>query len=140
MYRYLDRPILELAPGAALLIRTMREWVAATQAGRCPCRTTAHRFGAAGLGGVAPDFGLVMATLNRDSLGSLHFLPPGCARVGEDEARLLTLFDGPVEGDGKTFKRLAAALVDEVAVPRLMRAVAIVAAQIAASQVSTRFD
>lgn len=140
MYRYLDRALGDLDPANAMLVATMREWVAAVQGGRCPCALAAHRFAAVGLGEVAPDFAIMMFTLNGDAKGHLRFAPRGCACVSDDEARLLTLLDAPVGGDAATVRRIAAGLVTEAAVPRLARAASMVAAAIAASSISIRFD
>lgn len=140
MYRYLDRRLSDLDAGTAMLINAMRDWVAAVQGGRCPCARAAHRFDTAGLGEIVPDFAMMMFTLDGDAKVTLRFAPPGGACVSDDEARLFALLDAPVGNDPAIVRRLAAGLVVEAAVPRLARAASVVAAAIAAANISIRFD
>lgn len=137
MYQFLDRKLDELDAPAAFLVGAMRLWVTSVQHGRCPCRMTAAHFAKAGLGDVADDFGMAMFTLNGEGLQHLNFAHPGCPNVRDDEARLLALFAGDTQS---VLEQIAALLVDEAAVPRLVQAVSILAAHVAASHVSTRFD
>jgi hypothetical protein len=140
MYQFLDRKLDELGAPDAFLIGAMRMWVSWVQAGRCPCRMTSTHFTRAGLENIAGDFSMAMFTLNGDGLQQLHFAHPGCPKVRDDEARLLALFKGGVDGDQPALEKLAALLVDAAAVPRLTQAVSIVAGQVAASPVFTRHD
>lgn len=140
MYRYLDRPLAQLDARAAFLVAAMREWVSTVQRQQCPCRATAFRFKAIGLEEVAGDFGMAMHTLNGEGLAPLRFGAPCRATVSDDEAKLLALFDAPVDNGPEIVQRLAAALVDQTAVTRLARAATVVAAHLAASHVSTKFD
>jgi hypothetical protein len=140
MYQFLDRKLDELDAPAAFLVGAMRLWVTCVQAGRCPCAVTARHFDGAGLANVADDFGMAMFTLNGDALEPLHFAPHGCHRVSDDEARLLALFLSPGEGHSPLLDQLAATLVHPGATARLTMAVSIVAAHLAATQISTRFD
>lgn len=140
MYQFLDRKISELDAPAAFIAGAMRMWVNAVQSGRCPCGMIAAHFAKAGLETVAGDFGMAMFTLNGDGLQQLHLAPPGCLAIRDDEARLLALFTSAIDGDQPMLAQLAATLVHDNAVPRLIQAVSIVAVHIAASHVSTRFD
>ncbi|MEI9926924.1 MAG: hypothetical protein WDN44_03445 [Sphingomonas sp.] len=137
MYRYLDRTLSQLEPPAMFLVGAMRDWVWSVGHERCPCRALIARFAAAGLGGTAFEFGTAMAILNRGALDMLRFGPPGYARISDDEARLLALFDA----QNQTARhRMAAVLVEEAAVARLTQAIAAIVADLAASPISARFD
>ena len=125
MYRYLDRSVCDLPEPQAFLLAAMRSWVGAVRTGRCPCAAIAAGFATVGHAAAVRDFGIAMATLDQDGLGRLAFRPLTCAHVGEDEARLLALFDA---GFARPLRhRLAAGLVAEEAVDRLSAAVAWVA-------------
>jgi hypothetical protein len=140
MYQFLDRRLDELGAPAAFLLRATRNWIASVQKGRCPCHMTATHFASRNLEHVASEFGIAMFTLNGDGLLQLHFAPPGCPKVRDDEARLLSLFRVAVDGGGPALKQVAAALVDETAVERLTQAVTLVATHLVASHATTRFD
>ncbi|WP_068079997.1 hypothetical protein [Novosphingobium rosa] len=140
MYQFLDRKLDELDAASLFLLREIREWVSSVQAGRCPCRTTARNFATVGLESIAEDFGMALFTLNSDGLQQLQLAKPGCLAVRDDEARLLALFQSAADGDGYRLQQLAATLVEEPAMARLMQSVSVTAAHIAATHVSTRFD
>lgn len=140
MYQFLDRRLDELGAPAAFLLRATRNWVACVQKGRCPCHMTATHFASRNLEPVASEFGIAMFALNGNGLLQLHFAPPGCPKVRDDEARLLSLFSGAAHGDGPALRQVAAALVDETAIERLTQAVTIVATHLVASHATTRFD
>jgi len=140
MYQFLDRKISELDAPAGFVLGAIRMWVSAVQAGRCPCGMIANHFAKAGLHVVASDFGMAMFTLNCDGLQQLHLAHPGCPSIRDDEARLLALFTSAIDGDRPMLAQLAATLVHDNAIPRLIQATSIVAAHVAASLVSTRFD
>jgi hypothetical protein len=140
MYQFLDRKLDELGAPAAFLVGSMRLWVASVQQARCPCRMTGLRFAKAGLGKIADDFSMAMFTLNGDALQQLHFAPPGCPNVRDDEARLLALFEGAAQGDHPALRVLASTLVDDTAIPRLIQAASIVARHVPVACVPTRLD
>ena len=125
MYAYVDRPCDDLAPGARFLVAAMREWVAATQAGRCSCRALAPGFGAAGAREILPHFQMMMAVLNRDGLTALRFGGRCRPTVVEDEAVLLGLLDRAA--GGLSCLAAARALVAPAMAPILVRALAAVA-------------
>ena len=136
MYVYVDRQCAHLAPGARFLVAAMREWVAATQAGRCSCRALAPGFGAAGAGDVLPHFQMMMAVLNRDGLRALRFGGRCRTTVVEDEAVLLGLLDRA--GAGLSCLGAAEALVAPVMAPVLVRALCAVAAGLLATPAANR--
>lgn len=140
MYHFLDRKLDELPAPAAFLLGTMRLWVASVQQARCPCRMTAQHFARAGLGKIADDFSMAMFTLNGDALHQIHFAPPGCSRVRDDEARLLALFEQAAHGDRPALRVLASTLVHDTAVARLIQASSIVARHVPVACVPTRLD
>ncbi|MGJ3629357.1 hypothetical protein AB5I41_25405 [Sphingomonas sp. MMS24-JH45] len=87
-------------------------------------------FAAAGAVETLGDFGMTMTTLERDAGWLLRLGAAGDPRVGDDEARLLALFDAAIAGRPVYVRRHAAALVEEDAVSRLALAVESVATRI----------
>ncbi|QKS01099.1 hypothetical protein F9288_16785 [Sphingomonas sp. CL5.1] len=132
MYRYLDRPIDTLHRHDRLLIASMRHWVRAVAAGRCPCAAGAAAFRYEGVEPALPDFNMAMAVLNAEALVRLRFAPPCAGAVGDDEARLLALFATGVDGTGSQVRQLASQFVQPHAAGTLATAVSRVAAVLAA--------
>lgn len=131
IYAYLDRTTGALAPPQRALLLAMRAWVAGARTGRCPCAEVGAALATTGADGVARDFGIAMATLDRDAAAPLRFGTRHADRVGDDEARLLALFDAARSGRGERVRRIAAGLVREDAVARLATAVGLVAMHLA---------
>lgn len=131
MYRYLDRPVPSLDDRERFLLGAMRSWVSAVRTGRCDCQQMQRAFQARGIPDAISDFGMLMATLNREGLDKLHFGSPCAAIVTSDEARLLALFDVADAGPLLRLKRVAATLVVDDAVARLAQAADYVAMALA---------
>jgi hypothetical protein len=127
MYRYLDRGVGRLDEPERFLLTAMRTWVGAARAGRCCCHALHAGFARRGIAEALPDFNMLMATLDQESLGQVRFGSAGSARTTDDEARLLALFATAQEGPIGRLKRVAAGLVAEDAVARLAQAADFVA-------------
>ncbi|MEP9358022.1 hypothetical protein [Sphingomonas sp. KR3-1] len=91
MYEYLDRSAAELGFTDQLLLTSMRQWVAAMRAGRCPCSVLGPVLQGRGLAEMLPDLNMAMLLLEREGLSQLRFKPPFAAEIGDDEALLLSL-------------------------------------------------
>lgn len=111
MYQYLDRTVSELAPGDALLLWAMRQWVDAMRAGRCPCAALGPALAAQRVSAMLPDFNIAMMLLDREGHAQLQFCALGCARISDDEALLLALHAAAVRGEEILVGRIAEALV-----------------------------
>lgn len=118
MYRFLDRPAACLPEAYRFLLDAMRRWTQAARGGRCPCRALLQGFVRRGVPDALGDFGIVMATLDADAPAVLRFGLPGATVVTDDEARLLALFAGALEG-AAGLTRIAAAAGGEGAAARL---------------------
>lgn len=123
MYRYLDRRVTDLAEPQRLLLAAMRLWVESARTGRCSCAMLAKGFAQRGIGPAARDFSIAMAALDSDALGKLRFGCRHSAIVGEDEARLLALFDAAIAGHPQRVRRIATVLVRDDATGPLATAV-----------------
>ncbi len=122
MYAFLDRQVWDIDEPHRFLLAAMRSWVGAARTGRCTCSAIADGFAARGVPLAARDFAIAMSALDRDGLGTLRFGARGCACVGEDEARILTLFDAAFAGVPERVRRIAATLVAEDAAGTLASA------------------
>lgn len=111
MYQYLDRSVSELAPGDALLVWAMRQWVAAMRGGRCPCAALGPALAARRLGAMLPDFNIAMMLLDREGVGALQFRATGCLSLGDDEALLLALHAAAAKGQEIVVQNIVEALV-----------------------------
>jgi hypothetical protein len=111
MYRFLDRPVLELPPGDQMILWSMRSWVAAMSAQKCPCSTLEPSFQRWRVAELLRDFNLAMFLLNAEGAGPLRFGQPGRLTVHDDEAVLLALFHAAADADERLVGRLAAQLV-----------------------------
>jgi hypothetical protein len=111
VYQFLDRTVSELAPGDALLIWAMRQWVHAMRGGRCPCAALGPTLAARRLGAMLPDFNIAMMLLDREGCAELHFRPVNCGKVGDDEALVLALHAAAARGEEILVGRIAEALV-----------------------------
>ena len=111
MYQFLDRTVSELAPGEALLVWAMRQWVEAMRGGRCPCAAIGPAFSARRVGAVLPDFNIAMMLLDRESVMSLQFRQVGCLNLGDDEALLLALTAAAAKGQENVVQNIVEALV-----------------------------
>jgi hypothetical protein len=132
MYEFLDRPAWSLDEPYRFLLAAMRGWVSAARAGRCPCAALTGGFEARRVPDALGHFGMAMAALDVDGLGTLQFGAPGCLCVSDDEARLLAAFRAAVVGDGEALGRMAAALVAEEACGRFVAAARFVAGELGA--------
>ena len=79
MYRYLDRAVGRLDEPERFLLTAMRAWVGAARAGRCCCHALHAGFARRGIAEALPDFTMLMATLDQESLGQLRFGGAGSA-------------------------------------------------------------
>ena len=131
MYRFLDRPVEQLAEHNRFLVAAIRQWTLAARQGRCACRALANGFARRGVPGALVHFACAMATLDADALTILVFGEPGACVVADDEARLLALFACALEGDAPRALRIADQLVPPAAVQRLATAVGMVALHLA---------
>ena len=123
MYQFLDRKVWQLDEHHRFLLAAMRLWVESARGGRCACTALADGFAARGVGAAIRDFGMATVSLDRDGIDTLRFAPRGAEAAGEDEARLLALFDAGLAGDAPRLRRIAATLVTDEAVARLATAV-----------------
>lgn len=123
MYRFLDRPVLTLSPGEQSLIWSMRSWVAAMVAGRCPCQLLEPLFTQWRLADILPDFNGVMVLLNREGQGGFRFCAQTCGQVNDDEARLLVLFHAAAAQDNLLLRRLTDPMLKADAVPPFLAAI-----------------
>lgn len=131
IYAYLDAPGASLPDRQRALLTAMRAWVAAARSGRCACGEVRAALADVEAGEGARDLGIAMATLDRDALARLRFGDRSASLVTDDEGRLLALFDAARAGQGERVRRMAASLVSEAAVPRLVAAARYVAAHLA---------
>lgn len=92
MYDYVDRPLSALEPGARLLVRAMRDWVAALAARNCPPGAVGPAFDGANVLPALPHFHMAMMLLNKESHNTIAFAPATCTHLAEDEAVLLQIF------------------------------------------------
>jgi hypothetical protein len=124
VYRFLDHPILGLSPGDQILIWSMRGWVTAMAAQRCPCRALGASFESWRLADILPDFNMMMFLLNNEGLRRHRFCHQQCPQVGDDEAALLALFHAAAGHEEKLVRRLTEQLVKAEAAPPFLAAVA----------------
>lgn len=123
MYRFLDRPLRDLPPGEQMILWSMRSWVAAAMAERCPCTALAPSFARWRVDDLLAAFSRTMFLLNEAGQGQLRFGQPGCAMVHDDEARLLVLFHAAAEYDEFLTRRLADQIVKPSAISDFVIAV-----------------
>lgn len=123
MYRYLDRAIWEIDEPYRFLLAAARMWVGHARSGRCPCAALAAGFAARAAPVAVRDFTMAMVTLDQEGLRTLAFNHRGCITVGEDEAKLLTLFTAAHAGAAQQVRRICATLVADDAVANLATAV-----------------
>lgn len=123
MYAYLDRPVRSLADADLFLLSAMRGWVAAARGGRCVCHALAGGFRLRGVSEALEDFATAMALVDRAGLSRLRLAPVIWPKVTDDEAHLLSLFALGRGRDDARIAAMAATLVQEEAVPRLLAAV-----------------
>lgn len=124
MYAFLDRAVQDLADADVFLLSAMRSWVAAARAGRCVCHALAAGFAKRGVTEALEDFATAMALIDRAGRAQFRFAPVIWPKVTDDEALLLALFAlGRDGGDCARISAVAASLVQEEAVPRLLCAV-----------------
>ena len=123
MYVYLDRPVRSLADADLFLLSAMRGWVTAARGGRCVCHALASGFRQRGIFGALEDFVTAMALVDRAGRSQLRLAPVIWPKVTDDEAHLLSLFALGRGRDVARIAALAATLVEDEAVPRLMTAV-----------------
>lgn len=126
MYAYLDRPVRSLSDSDIFLLSAMRGWVTAARAGRCVCQALSGGFRQRGVSEALEDFVTAMALVDRAGRSQLRLAPVIWPKVTDDEAHLLSLFALGRGRDAVRFAALAATLVEDDAVPRLMTAVDVV--------------
>ncbi|WP_443970259.1 hypothetical protein [Sphingobium sp. CR28] len=137
MYTYLDRPLGALTAKERFLLASMRAWVGAARGGGCLCEALVHAFRHNGMGPALDDFCLIMATLDSAAIGHLRFGSLDLARVTDDEARILALFEVARAGPLDRLRRVSAGLVQEDAVASLAQAVDFVAIAMADTDTDT---
>lgn len=111
MYRFMDRPLLDLAPGEQMLVWSMRNWVGAMALRRCPCAELGAAFARWRVSELLPDFNMTMCLLNAEGMGPLRFGSRDCGVVHDDEAMLLALFHAAADNDFALLGRLAEQVV-----------------------------
>ncbi len=116
----MDRPVLSLTPGEQILLWSMRSWVAAMAAQRCPCTALSPSFERWKLGDLLPDFNMMMLLLNREGASPRVFCRENCAHVRDDEAAILALLHAAAGRDNKVLNRLAELAVKSEAVPAFL--------------------
>ena len=137
MYAYLDRPLGTLKSKERFVLASMRAWVGATRGGRCLCQALTHAFRHNGMAAALDDFCVIMTTLDSAAIGHLRFGSLDLARVTDDEARILALFDVARAGPLDRLRRVSAGLVQEDAVASLAQAVDFVAIAMADTDTDT---
>lgn len=123
MYRFIDRPVMALDGHHRFLVAAVRQWTQAARSGRCGCRALMAGFAGWGVMPALSDFGIAMLTLDRDAQRMLRFGAVGAPAVSEDEARVLALFAAAIDGERAQVGRIAAGLVSDDSVQRLVTAV-----------------
>jgi hypothetical protein len=123
MYRFMDRPVLDLAPGEQMLIWSMRHWVGAMALRRCPCAVLGPLFERWRVAELLAGFNMTMFLLNAEGEGPLRFGPHSCGMVHDDEAMLLALFHAAADNDDALVRRLAAQVVKAEALPPFLVAI-----------------
>ena len=123
MYAYLDRPVRSLSDNEVFLLSAMRGWVTAARGGRCVCHALAGGFRQRGVAHALEEFVTAMALVDRAGRSQLRFAPVVWPKVTDDEAHLLSLFALARGRDTPRFTALAATLVEDEAVARLVTAV-----------------
>ena len=123
MYAYLDGPVRTLPDDELFLLSAMRGWVTAARGGRCVCHALGSGFRQRGISAALHDFVTAMALVDRAGRSQLRLAPVIWPKVTDDEAHLLALFALGRGRDAARIAALAATLVEEEAVPRLMTAV-----------------
>lgn len=131
MYAYLDQPVRSLADADIFLLSAMRAWVTAVRGGRCVCHALAGGFRQRDVLEALEDFVTAMALVDRAGRSQLRLAPVIWPKVTDDEAHLLALFALGRGRDAGRIAALAATLVEEDAVPRLMTAVDVVGVALA---------
>lgn len=112
LYRYLDRLVAELSQDDAFTLSAIRVWVAAARSGRCTQAMLRGRFVARHIDTALLAFQCAMTLVDRHGHGTMRFAPPHYHGVGDDEARILTLF-GIARVDGPGLMRIATSLVSD---------------------------
>lgn len=123
----MDRAIGQLAAPERFLLASVRAWIAAARERHCICEALRHGFRHHGAIGALRDFTHAMAVLESEAIGPLRFGSLDFARVTDDEARILALFDVARAGPMDRLRRVSANLVGDAAAPRLARAIDVVA-------------
>ena len=127
MYEFVDRPVTSLSSGGQLLIRSMRYWVRAASAGRCPCGDVGPIFQKWNLMPGFPHFHILMALLNRNAVTKLRFGTLDCERVREDEALIISLIRAAHEQPLERMQGMAEMIVCKGSTPPLLIAAAALA-------------
>lgn len=96
MYGFVDRPVSQLNSNGQMLLQAMRIWVSRASQGECCCTHLRDLFAAKGFPKGVAGFGLMMQALQRGARRNISFLPPGCGKIGEDEAVLFALVSLPL--------------------------------------------
>ena len=123
MYQFLDRAIWEIDEPFRFLLGAARTWVEHGRSGRCSCAALTAGFAARSAPLAVRDFNMAMAVLDNEALGSMRFAPRRTIAIGEDEARLMTLFAAALVADRGQVRRIAATLVEDAAAAPLATAV-----------------
>jgi hypothetical protein len=113
IYDFIDRPVTSLNRGGRLLVRAMRHWVRAAQAGRCPCGDIRPAFDDAAVADALPHFHVMMAVLNRHAVAKMAVGHVDCARVNEHEALAIAMVCTMGRGGPARVAGTAALLVGE---------------------------
>lgn len=116
MYDFVDRPVGALNTGGRVLVWSMRQWVKAASAKRCPCSDVGPAFHHWGLLGGLSHFHVMMMSIARNSRQRMYFCEPECCCIGESEALLLELFCTLRERGDADFRQTAGLILQDAAV------------------------
>lgn len=116
MYQFVDRPLDSVGNLTRFLVWAMRDWTKAVEQKTCP--PAALNKGFAGIGALPalPDLHMAMVLLNRHSLSQLGMGAMGCPHIVEDEAVLLSLWQGYAQDQRDSAVKTLALLVKNEAV------------------------
>jgi len=133
MYDFVDRPLTSLGHGGRFLVWSMRTWVKAMHAGRCPCFAVGSGFAQWRMVSGLPDFHMLMMIFNRDGLQKLMFGAVECDRVSEHEALILSLVRSVSRPQPEVLRKTLALVVTEDAVANLATALSSLGGKLAAA-------
>ncbi len=112
LYAYLDRCVGDMAGDDVFLLSAVRRWVFAVRHTRCPQAMLRSGFAHRRVDDALLPFLCAMTLLDRHGYGTMRFADVRHPHVGDDEARILTLF-GAARVNDPALIRIAASLVSD---------------------------